>query len=281
MYYFFQKWSYSDQLVELQEKAPYLLKVLETAVNQTSTKTGKTDSVTKKERGIVSSAGVILQTRSKFTNASGLHNALILKRGGASEKTFKRLNDKSISVSYVTALRTQKEMGKEHNKKAKEWAHTVHVESIKEKELMEALAECDIAEDIAEAEEVLNKFREQMHPGTKVVGDNADLQQKARELSTTHKNQDHHFFNHACIKNRVSGYHLASTLTHTPQPPMEPASILPGVEDNKQLKSELVVLIAKVIAEYIPALQWFSLHVPNYISHDYDSVASKKSEVVS
>ena len=50
-----------------------------------------------------------------------------------------------------------------------------------------------------------------MHPGTKVVGDNADLKQNARELLTTHKNPDHHFFNHACIKNRVSGYHLAST----------------------------------------------------------------------
>ena len=73
----------------------------------------------------------------------------------------KRSNDYTInlsSVSYVTALRTQKEMGQDHNKKAKEWAHTVHVESIKEKDLMQALAECDNEKDIAEVKEVLHKF---------------------------------------------------------------------------------------------------------------------------
>ena len=280
MFLLLQNWSYSDQVDELQKKAPNLLKVLDTVVNMSKAQESGNDNIhQRKQRGLVSGTGVLLQTRSKFTNAAGLHNALILKRGGASEKTFRRLNDKGLTVSYKTVLRTQKKIGLDHNREAITWAHQVYVDSIKEKELAHTVGECSNEQEQAQAKEALATFQDQRHPGFKLVGDNVDIGQKARQLSKSHKNPDHHFFNHAAVKNRVSGNHLSQD--QGPPQPMDPTSVLPGVEDNIKLKNELIVLTAKVIAQYIPSLQWFESHVPDRISHQYDNIANKKSEVVS
>ena len=268
----FQKWSYSDQYTELQLKAPTFSKVLETAVNME--KAGK-PLAARKQRGLVAGAGVLLQTRSKFTNAAGVHTALIMKRGGASAKTFKRLNDKGLSVSYKKTLDVQKELGAEHNAKAKQWAREMFVDRIKEKELEQRIEDGD-----EDAGNDLDQHREMMNPGFKVLGDNADIGQKARQLSKTHKNPDHHFFNHCAIKNRVNSNHLNYAKAQDASN-IEPAILLPSVEDNNCLREELVMITAQVMAKYIPALAWFAMHVPKRINHEFASISSSKSEVVS
>ena len=151
----------------------------------------------------------------------------------------------------------------------------MYVDRIKEKELQPRIEDGD--------EVAVNEFdqhREMMNPGYKVLGDNADIGQRARQLSKTHKNPDHHFFNHCAVKNRVNSNHLDYAKAQDASN-IEPTMLLPSVEDNNCLREELVILTAQVIAKYIPALAWFEMHVPKRIGHEFASISSSKSEVVS
>lgn len=85
-------WSYRDQWEERTTKAPLLRQVMERLVNVEKVK--KEEGIERKRRGVLFGVGVLLQTRNQYTNATGTLTGLILRRGGASEKTFRRLNDR-------------------------------------------------------------------------------------------------------------------------------------------------------------------------------------------
>ena len=284
--YHLQEWSYSKQRDELQQKAPTLFSVVKTAANiEEVEKKGSQNKVAAKERGMLAGTAVLLQTRSKFCNAHGMMTGLQLKRGGASNTTFDRLSDRNLSVSYQTTLRKQKELGKKHDTELLQWANQVEVEDFREKVLKEQHEEIvSIAgEDSPEALKKLFDINEHMrgrHPGYKLVGDNADLRSHARQMSTKHRDHDHHFFNHVAIKNRVSGYDMTDANPYADVKNLPCSMFLPDVDDNNALREDWIFLIGHVIAKYIPALAWFDLHLPKLISHQYDDIASKKSEVV-
>ena len=56
---------------------------------------------------------------------------------------------------------------------------------------------------------------------------------------------------------------------------------LPGMEQNNQLASHLVILIGNLWAEEIPALVWFKNHLPAVVPHQYMKELKHKTEKVS
>ncbi len=115
--------------LELKQKAPTLYSVLETTVNvDEAKKSGSNKKAASKERGMLAGTDVLLQTRSKFCNTHGTMSGLQLKCGGANNKTFDRLNNRNLSVSYQTTLRKQRELGKQHDDELRGWAQHVEKE---------------------------------------------------------------------------------------------------------------------------------------------------------
>ncbi len=55
----------------------------------------------RKQRGLVSAAGVQLHTHSEFTNAVGVHTELILKRGSARKKKKKKKKKNPFKDSMI------------------------------------------------------------------------------------------------------------------------------------------------------------------------------------
>ena len=65
-----------------------------------------------------------------------------------------------------------------------------------------------------------------------------------------------------------------STLCETPS-----EFFLPSPDDVERVKTDLVVLISRVLTHYIPGLAPFAKVVPKHILHKYSKVMSNKSEV--
>ena len=59
-----------------------------------------------------------------------------------------------------------------------------------------------------------------------------------------------------------------------------PEMILPTTEDIATVKSNLVVLVSRVLTQYLSGLAPFSKANSKHITHKYTAEMSKKSEVV-
>ena len=59
-----------------------------------------------------------------------------------------------------------------------------------------------------------------------------------------------------------------------------PDMILPTAEDITAVKSNLVVLVSRVLTQYLSGLAPFSKAIAKHITHKYTAEMSKKSEVV-
>ena len=56
---------------------------------------------------------------------------------------------------------------------------------------------------------------------------------------------------------------------------------IPSAADSDALRSEYIVLVARVLVQYVPCLRIFQDYVPSHIPHKYSNEMSKPSEIVS
>ena len=55
---------------------------------------------------------------------------------------------------------------------------------------------------------------------------------------------------------------------------------IPSAADCDAVENELIVLVAKVLVQYVPCLRIFQDYVPSHIPHKYSTEMSKPSEIV-
>nr|XP_054757175.1 uncharacterized protein LOC129263286 [Lytechinus pictus] len=270
-----QEFSFDKQEAELKEKAPVLLTCLQAAATNPRLDKRKSKSSRTIIPGVLAAAGTVLYLRNREMNASQTLTSLALKRGGASSKTFARLQGRGLSVSYKSTLRRQTHLGEGFDAEVKQWKEEVEEEARSEKELRERLAKGDV---LAASElESLNASR---HPGYILNGDNVDVKVKPRQASMEDKGQDLHFYQFLAVKNRIADFSLSDV---APAMNVEDASLnmfLPSPEDNNHLRDEWATLVARVVTQNIPALSWMAEFTETKIKHEYMDKTKQKSTVV-
>ena len=262
-----QKWDYSAQEVALQNEAPTISKIVHAiGVNRKQANRNKLKKPDYVRNGLMTAAGVLLQCRNRNMNTHGMLTGLTLKRGGASIQTYKRLASRQLSVCYKTVLMQQTELGKDHDKPVRDWCKQLGDEAQSEAELLK------------EGRKDANQER---HPGFVLVGDNVDLRVHKRQMTTSQRDTDLHYFNVMAVKNNINAMHLPDDVPISSLKSKSCSDFIPSIEDNLKLRENWVVLVGHTVAEYVPSLRWFKDHLPSSIPHIYNHLTSQKSEIVS
>ena len=116
-------------------------------------------------------------------------------------------------------------------------------------------------------------------PGYKIVFDNIDKTVRPRQMRIDCQNKSLHYVHLYGVKNRID----FSALPDTPPVGMKNlSSLLPTNDDDKYLKDNFSVLVARVIVDNIPFFEEDRRGlVTRHILHKYSKEMSVKSEVVS
>lgn len=114
----------------------------------------------------------------------------------------------------------------------------------------------------------------------KFWGDNVDKKQKPRDVRSDHHGDMIHMFGVLAGKSRTPAPQLSHLGHVSPVSNITPAMILPTVEDISAVKSNLVVLVSRVLTQYLSGLAPFSKAVTKHITHKYTAEMSRKSEVI-
>lgn len=84
----------------------------------------------------MTAAGTVLYLRNQEVNALKTFTSLTLKRGGATSKTFTRLQGRGLPVSYKSTLRRRTTYGKDFDAEVKKWKEQVEEEDKCEEKLI-------------------------------------------------------------------------------------------------------------------------------------------------
>ena len=121
--------------------------------------------------------------------------------------------------------------------------------------------------------------------GYKLVGDNLDVSVNTRYMrSVEHHNQSFHFFHSFAVLDRINFSKVPSCFPHTcnNSPEQMALSLLPNVENDLHLISNVAVLISRILVAYMPFFGFaFSDCAIWHLQHAFYKQMSSKSEVVS
>ena len=157
---------------------------------------------------------------------------------------YTRLNHLKVCVSYNATLTLIKEISQHHASPLQQWI----------------------------ADGVIFKF----------WGDNVDRKRKVRDVRSDHQGEMLHMYSILVGRSRTQTQ--AEALSRTGSVGslrcMSSSFFLPSAEDIQCVKNNLVILVSRVLTQYIKELQPLSKVVPKHIMHEYSAEMSKKSEVV-
>lgn len=112
-----------------------------------------------------------------------------------------------------------------------------------------------------------------------IIGDNIDLEIRAKHMSSIRQNQSIHWFNMYAVKDAVSGREYATTeatnLNDIPE-----STFLPTPEDNTLLQTDFAFLWSRVIVNSIPDLESLRTAAVWHIPHPYSEQMQQPSEQV-
>ena len=114
-------------------------------------------------------------------------------------------------------------------------------------------------------------------------GDNYDTTVRVRDMREDNQNKSLHYFNTYAVKDRPEFYKMDSTDNTLPTD-IESApksTFLPTMADCKDIRDNYIVLIARVLTECLTFLHPLKQCVPSHILHEYSSLMSQKSDIVS
>lgn len=118
-------------------------------------------------------------------------------------------------------------------------------------------------------------------PSYQVIGDNIDLYVKVKHQASDRQNKSIHWFAMNAVQNRVKGEDLDNTQPKKAILDVENAEFLPSKEDNSDLLHDFVPLVARVLADKVPALKGFKQAVVRHIPHEFSKEMKQKSAQVS
>ena len=120
----------------------------------------------------------------------------------------------------------------------------------------------------------------------KLVGDSIDKTTKHRymRLDKHNKQECMHYFQVYAVKDRINFRTLSNTFPLTDSLPSSDhivKTLLPSIDDDKEIKSNMITLMSRVIVDNIEFFNTsFDGIVDWHIPHPFQSKMSKKSEVV-
>lgn len=113
----------------------------------------------------------------------------------------------------------------------------------------------------------------------KFIGDNVDKKRGVRDARSDHSGQMIHMYSTLVARSRLPDLDLCRTGQVADLSNIPWKSFLPSSDDIGHVKRNLVVLVARLLTQYIKDLSPLSRSVPQHIPHKYTEQMSRRSEV--
>ena len=113
----------------------------------------------------------------------------------------------------------------------------------------------------------------------KLVSDNLDKQRKVRDWRSDHRGKMMHMYSIIAVATRVPRPHLPRTGMVSDLTKLSPSHFLLSVKDTEDICNKLLVMVERVLTQYIPDLSFMSKIVPPHILHTHSKEMSAKSDV--
>ena len=114
----------------------------------------------------------------------------------------------------------------------------------------------------------------------KFWGDNVDKKKSVRDVRSDHHGSLLHMYSVLAGRSRVDASELSHTGCVAPLSQLPADTFLPTSEDFAAMRSNLIVIVSRIINHYIDGLSFLSKSVPQHIQHKYSAEMGKKSEVI-
>lgn len=114
----------------------------------------------------------------------------------------------------------------------------------------------------------------------KFWGDNVDKKQVVRDMRSDHKSEVLHMFSMLAGLSRTPAPQLSHMGQVAQLKDVKTESFLPSVDDARKTKSNLIILVSRILTEYIDSMAPLGKSIPKHIEHRYSKEMAKKSEVV-
>lgn len=117
-----------------------------------------------------------------------------------------------------------------------------------------------------------------------LAGDNVNLSVRAKHTSREKGNKQLNLFNCIATKARVPFIpgKLKSRISADVKPhEVDLTALLPGKDEDKQLKSDFKHIVGSILAKHIDEVSWFDKYLRKYWHHEFIKQLKTKSETVS
>lgn len=115
---------------------------------------------------------------------------------------------------------------------------------------------------------------------TRIVGDNVDLEQRARIQSHKTTNKSLHWFQIYAVKDRVTSDKSLSDHPQKSLADLQMREFLPTQDVHSSLLNDFTIIIPRILIQYLPAYKPFMKAVNFHIPHAHSAEMLQKSEVV-
>lgn len=114
----------------------------------------------------------------------------------------------------------------------------------------------------------------------KMFGDNINKKRKRRDERSESKSEMLNMYSILTSKSRTPAHSLSHNGRVSKVSDLTTSSFLPSQRDIEIVKANLVVIISRVLTQYVAGLSPFHKSIEQHIRHGYSVEMSKKSEVV-
>ena len=115
---------------------------------------------------------------------------------------------------------------------------------------------------------------------TKFITDNVNKKHKRRDERSNNKGEMLNMVSILASKSRTPAPSLSHSGTMGRVSDLSPSVFLPTSDDVESVKSNLVIIVSRVLTQYISALSPLKKSIEQHIRHRYSTEMSRKSEVV-
>lgn len=128
-----------------------------------------------------------------------------------------------------------------------------------------------------------DKVIEELKHGKKLhgTGDNWDIRVLVHDMRADHQNKDLHYFASNIIVDRVPCDGLSQVTPRRDIQTLPNCHFLLNDAETCKLREDFMVLVARVLTAYIPALSFLKAVIPHHIAHRYQQEMAQKSTIVS
>ena len=114
----------------------------------------------------------------------------------------------------------------------------------------------------------------------KYCSDNVHKKRGVRDVRSDHQGELLHMYCILAGRSRTPANHVTLTRCPASLSAITVRDVLPSTDDIKAVKSNLIILVSRILTQYIENLTPFAKVVPKHILHRYSAEMAKKSEVV-